>query len=240
MEDYLNIRAVGFDETSSRRGHNYITIAVDLDTSKVIFASEGKDHTTIDSFSDDFISHLGKAENITDVCSDLSKAYNKGVQDNFPNAAHTYDKFHIMKMVGEAIDYVRKEKQRFDPILQKTRYLWLKNRSSLSSGEEIRFDELSKMNLKTARAYRMKEARKVIWDCPDIESAIKVFNKWYFWVTHSCIEPMIRLVKALKRHQSGILNIVKSRISNGIVEVINGKIQMLKRSGRGYPNMIIL
>lgn len=96
MEDYLNIRAVGFDETSSRRGHNYITIAVDLDTSKVIFASEGKDHTTIDSFSDDFISHLGKAENITDVCSDLSKAYNKGVQDNFPNAAHTYDKFHIM------------------------------------------------------------------------------------------------------------------------------------------------
>jgi transposase len=236
-EDYSNIRAVGFDETSSRRGHNYITIAVDLETSKVIFASEGKDHTTIDSFTDDFVSHLGKVENITDVCSDLSKAYIKGVQDNFPNAVHTYDKFHIMKMVGEAIDFVRKEEQRFDPILQKTRYLWLKNRSSLSSGEVIRFDELSKMNLKTARAYRMKEALKVIWDCLDIESAIKVFNKWYFWATHSRIEPIIRLAKALKRHQSGILNIVKSRISNGIVEAINGKIQMLKRSGRGYPNI---
>ena len=236
-EDYSNVQVIGFDETSSRRGHNYITIAVDLESSTVIFATEGKDHTTVDQFVPDFINHSGNPENITDVCSDLSKAYIKGVRENFPNAVHTYDKFHVMKLVGEALDEVRKTEQQTDPILRKTRYLWLKNRDSLSQGEENRFNELSKMNLKTARAYRMKEALKVIWDCPDIQSAKELFNKWYFWATHCKLEPMIKLAKALKRHESGILNIVKSRISNGIVEAINGKIQMLKRSGRGYPNI---
>ncbi len=237
VENYSHIRVIGFDETSSRRGHNYITIAVDLESSKVIFATEGKDHTTVDQFVPDFIAHSGKPENITDICSDLSKAYIKGVQENFPNAVHTYDKFHIMKLVGEAVDEVRRVEQRTDPILRKTRYLWFKSRTSLSQSEEIRFDELSKMNLKTARAYRMKEALKVIWDCADIHEASEIFKKWYFWSTHSKLEPMIKLAKALKRHESGILNNVKSRISNGIVEAINGKIQMLKRSGRGYPNI---
>lgn len=93
------------------------------------------------------------------------------------------------------------------------------------------------MALQTARAYRMREALKVIWDCPDLDTAREVFKKWYFWATHSRLEPMIRLAKSLKRHESGILNIVQSRISNGVVEAINGKIQMLKRSGRGYPNI---
>lgn len=236
-EDYSDIRVIGFDETSSRRGHNYVTVAVDLNSSKVIFATEGKDHTTVDQFLPDFISHSGKPENVTDVCSDLSKAYIKGVMDNFPHAAHTFDKFHVMKLVGDAIDQVRKAEQRTDPILRKTRYLWLKNRNALSVEEMSRFDELSKMNLKTARAYRIKEALRVIWDCPDSQVARKVFNKWYFWATHSRLEPIIRLAKSLKRHESGILNLVKSRISNGVVEAINGKIQVLKRSARGYSNI---
>lgn len=236
-ENYSNIKNIGLDETSSRRGHNYITIAVDLDASKVIFATEGKDHTTVHDFRYDLTEHSGIPENIENICSDLSKAYIKGVSDYFPNAVHTYDKFHIMKIVGEAIDKVRKSEQRTDIILRKTRYLWLKNLDSLSQSERIRFDELSQMNLKTARAYRMKEALKIIWECPDIESATTVFNKWYFWATHSRLEPMINLAKTLKRHQSGILNILKSRISNGIVEAINGKIQMLKRTARGYRNI---
>ena len=141
-----------------------------------------------------------------------------------------------MQLVGEAVDQVRRIEQLTDPILRKTRYLWLKNKKSLTPEELCRFDELYKMNLNTGRAYRMREALKVIWDCPDIQTAKEIFKKWYFWATHSRLEPMIKLAKSLKRHESGILNIVRSRISNGIVEAINGKIQMLKRSGRGYPN----
>lgn len=92
-ENYSNIRVIGFDETSSRRGHNYVTIAGDLESSKVIFSTEGKDHTTIDQFVPDFVKHSGNPENITDVCSDLSKACIKGVQDNFPDAVHTMINF---------------------------------------------------------------------------------------------------------------------------------------------------
>ena len=141
-----------------------------------------------------------------------------------------------MKLVGESVDSVRRTEQKSEPNLRYSRYLWLKSRPSLSQSEEIRLTALSKMNLKTARAYRIKEALKIVLDCPDIETATIEFNKWYYWATHSRLEPIIKLAKSLKKYQTGILNIVKNRISNGIVEAINGNIQMLKRSGRGYPN----
>lgn len=236
QEDYSDIQKIGIDETSCRKGHNYITIVADLETSRVIFATEGKDHTTVDLFSSDFSEHSGNPENITDVCSDFSKAYIKGTQKNFPDAVYSFDKFHAMKLVNEAVDQVRRAEQRSDQALKNSRYIWLKNKDSLSSYEETLFAQLSGMNLKTARAYRMKEALKLLWECPDIESARILFKKWYFWATHSRLEPMIKVAKTLKKHQTGILNIVQSSVNNGVVEAINGKIQMLKRMGRGYPN----
>lgn len=236
-EDYSGVHIIGIDETSSRRGHHYVTVAVDLESSKVIFATEGKDHTTVDRFSVDFEEHRGDPNSISDICSDLSGAYIRGVHENFPEAVHTYDRFHVMKLVGEAVDIVRRTEQKTEPILRHSRFFWLKSRNSLSTNDENRLASLSKMNLKTARAYRIKEAMKNVWDCPDIDTATIVFNKWYFWATHSRLEPFIKLAKSLKKYQSGILNNVKNRISNGIVEAINGKIQMLKRSGRGYPNI---
>lgn len=88
VENYSHIRVIRFDEMSSRRGLNYIIRSVDLESSKVIFATEGKDHTTVDQFVSDFIAYSGKPGNITNNCSDLSKAYIKGVQENFPNVVH--------------------------------------------------------------------------------------------------------------------------------------------------------
>ena len=235
-EDYSDVQIIGVDETSSRKGHNYVTVVVDIESSKVIFATEGKDHTTLERFSRDFEEHKGDPNSITDICSDLSKAFIKGVQENFPDAVHTYDRFHVMKLVSEALDQVRRSEQKSQPILRNSRILWLKNRTKLSNNEETIFGPLSEMDLKTARAYRMKEALKKIWDCPDVESANALFNSWYFWATHSRLEPFIKLAKSLKNHKTGILNNVKSGISNGIVEAINGKIQMLKRGARGYRN----
>jgi len=235
-EDYSDVQIIGVDETSSRKGHNYVTVVVDIESSKVIFATEGKDHTTLERFSRDFEEHKGDPNSITDICSDLSKAFIKGVHENFPDAVHTYDRFHVMKLVGEALDQVRRSEQKTQPILRNSRILWLKNRTNLSNNEETRFAPLSEMNLKTARAYRMKEALKKIWDCPDFETANILFNDWYFWATHSRLEPFIKLAKSLKNHKTGILNNVKNGISNGIVEAINGKIQTLKRSARGYRN----
>jgi transposase len=98
-----------------------------------------------------------------------------------------------------------------------------RNIDSLSNIEENRFALLSEMNLKTARAYRMKEAIKVIWDCPDIATETEVFKNWHFWATHSRLEPFVKLARTLKKHKTGILNNVRNRISDGTVEAINKK-----------------
>ncbi|PWR76225.1 ISL3 family transposase [Methanospirillum stamsii] len=182
-EDYSDVQIIGVDETSSRKGHNYVTVAVDLKSSKVIFATEGKDHTTLERFSEDFKEHNGDPNSITDICSDLSKAFIKGVHENFPDAVHTFDRFHVMKLVGEAVDQVRRTEQKTQPILRKTRFMCLKNNDSLTKSEGQKFALLSEMNLKTARAYRMKEGLKKVWNCLDIETANNLFNDWYFWAT---------------------------------------------------------
>lgn len=104
--DHSDVKQVGVDETSSKRGHNYVTIVVDLKESKSIFATEGKDSTTIGRFKDDLTAHKGKPESITDVSCDMSPAFIKGIKENLPNAQITFDKFHLLKTLNTAVDEV--------------------------------------------------------------------------------------------------------------------------------------
>jgi transposase len=100
---------------------------VDLDTSKVIRVCEGKDSRTVTTFKKDFKTHGGNPENIHSVCCDMSPAFISGIHTEFPNAEIAYDKFHVMKMVNEGIDKVRREEVVLNHSLKKTRYIWLKN-----------------------------------------------------------------------------------------------------------------
>ena len=102
--DYSEVTAVGVDETSSKKGHNYISLFVDLNKKKTIFIAEGKDSDTIKQFKDDLEAHKGSTENIRDVSCDMSKAFIKGVSENLPNASITFDKFHIMKIINKSVD----------------------------------------------------------------------------------------------------------------------------------------
>ena len=110
-QDFSEVVRVGIDETSSKRGHNYVSIFVDLNKPSVIYATEGKDSKTVDSFKDDLQKHNGEPEKVKDICCDMSPAFIKGAEENFPNAAITFDKFHVMKMVNEAIDEIRRQEQ---------------------------------------------------------------------------------------------------------------------------------
>ena len=103
-EDFSEISSVGVDETSSAKGHNYISVFVDLDNSKVIHVCEGRDSGALTSFKSDFEVHKGLAEKITNFCCDMSPAYISGIEANFKNAAITFDRFHVMKLMNEAID----------------------------------------------------------------------------------------------------------------------------------------
>ena len=233
--DYSNVKQVGIDETSSKRGHNYVTIVVDLKESKTIFATEGKDNTTIGLFKDDLVKHGGEPEAIVDVSCDMSPAFIKGIEENLPNAQITFDKFHIIKTLNTAVDEVRRQEQTGHPELKNTRYIFLKNPKNLTRKQEDKLGDLKlkDLNLKTMRAYHLRLNFQELWLQPP-DQAEHFLKKWYYWATHSRIEPMKKAAKTMKQHWDGILNWFKSGINNGILEGINSLVQAAKARARGY------
>jgi transposase len=233
--DYSDIRNVGMDETSRKRGHNYVSLFVDLDTPKVLFATEGKDASTVERFKQDLTDHNGNPEAIEEMCSDMSPSFISGVETFFPNAHLTFDKFHIMKVINEAVDEVRRQEQKDRPELFRTRYIWLKNFNNLNPSQTETLDELTvkKLNLKTSRAYHIKLNFQELFKQP-AEYAETYLKKWYFWATHSRLEPIKEAAYTIKRHWDGVLQWFDSGVNNGILEGINSVIQAAKARARGY------
>jgi transposase len=234
-QDYSSVCMVGMDETSSKRGHNYITVFVDMDKRRVLFATPGKDATTLAAFKDDLEAHRGDAGNIKQACCDMSAAYIRGIEDTFENAAITFDKFHILKIINEAVDEVRRMEQKTRPELTKTRFAWLKNPENLTMKQRGIIEELNvaKLNLKTAKGYQIKLTFQDLYEQPR-EQAEQFLKRWYFWATHSRLQPMIAAARTIKRHWAGILGWFESGISNGVLEGINSLIQAAKSKARGY------
>jgi transposase len=229
------IKNVGMDETSRRRGHNYVSLFVDLDGPRVLFATDGKDASTVKRFKQDLIDHNGNPETIEEVCCDMSPAFIKGVEEHFPDAHLTFDKFHVMKILNEAVDQVRREEQKDRPELTKSRYIWLKNESNLKSSQTEQLETLTvkKLNLKTSRAYHIRLNFQDLYKQP-VEEAESFLKKWYFWATHSRLEPIKEAAYTIKRHWNGVLRWFHSNINNGILEGINSLIQAAKARARGY------
>jgi len=232
--DHSSVTRVAFDETAARRGHDYVSLFVDLDGPKVLLVADGKDAATVEKFSADLAEHGGLAENVTDVCIDMSPAFIKGTAAHLPNANITFDKFHAVKIVNEAVDLVRRAEQKDRPKLKKTRYIWLKNQANLSGAQLGALSGLTGLNLKTARAYQIRLTFQDFYAQPSQEAAEAFLKKWYFWATHSRLEPMIEAAKTIKRHWDGILRWFDSNIANGILEGINSLVQAAKAKARGY------
>ena len=234
--NYSQVYSIATDETSCKRGHKYITLVVDLEKRRIIFATPGKDHTTIDRFKLFFEEHKGDPAKIIEGCCDMSQSFIKGLTENFPNLSIIFDKFHVMKMMNEALNEVRREEQKENNELLKTRMYWLKNRENLKEEEKSRLDKLLQMNLKTSRSYRLKLDLQELWKMSDPDAAQRFLKRWFWRATHSRLKPICEFGWTIKRHWDGILNIVGSRISNGVLEAMNGSVQTLKREARGYRN----
>jgi len=233
--DHSSVKHVGVDETSSKRGHNYVSLFVDLEEAQILFATEGKDASTVERFEQDLVAHNGSPESITEFCSDMSPAFIKGVKNNFPEAHLTFDKFHIMKIVNEAVDEVRRQEQKERPELIRTRYIWLKNPTNLKASQLNTLEELQvkKLNLKTIRAYHIRLNFQDFFTQPP-ETAETFLKKWYFWATHSRLQPIIDAAYTIKRHWDGVLRWFHSRINNGMLEGFNSLVQSAKARARGY------
>ncbi|HDH27651.1 MAG TPA: ISL3 family transposase, partial [Euryarchaeota archaeon] len=141
-EDYQDVHRIGIDETARKRGHQYVSLFVDLDRSRVLFTTSGKDQSTVSAFADDFVVHGGDPNAVTDVCCDMSPAFIAGVEKDLPEAKITFDRFHVMKIIGDAVDKVRRAEQKDIKELKGSRYLWLRNPETLKTDQQERLTSL--------------------------------------------------------------------------------------------------
>ncbi|MCP4111972.1 MAG: ISL3 family transposase [Desulfobacteraceae bacterium] len=236
FEDFSDLVSIGVDETSKKKYHDYITLFVDLEKRKTIYITEGKSNKTVKEFVKDLKQHNGNTENIKDVSCDMSPAFIKGVRENLPNAEITFDKFHILKIINDAVDKVRREEAKEFDLLKNTRYIFLKNYNNLTKVQSQKLTELSmsKLNLKSLRALHIRENFQEIYNAVNKEDFEKLLKKWYFWATHSRLEPIKQAAYTIKRHWCGVLKWFESKINNGILEGLNSIIQACKAKARGY------
>jgi transposase len=234
--DASQVSRVAIDETAARRGHDYITLFADIDQARVLFATEGKDAATVAAFADDLAMHGGDPKAIEEVCIDMSPAFIKGVAESLPEAAVTFDKFHAVKIINDAVDQVRRAEQKQQDVLRGTRYIWLRNPDTLSERQRTTLENLPTRHLKTARAYQIRLAFQHLYEQSSDEAA-SYLKKWYFWATHSRLEPIIDAAHTIKRHWNGILRWFDSRIANGLIEGINSLVQAAKAKARGYRSI---
>ena len=235
-EDYSNVTAVGIDETSRRKGHDYISLFVDLDKKKTIYITEGKSANTVKDFVKDFDSHGGCAKKITHASIDMSPAFISGVGKYLPKSQITFDKFHIVKIINKAVGEVRKAEAIEEPILKDSRYSVLKNKENLTMTQRVKRDEIESKGwlLKTYRAMRIREFFQEAYNAPDLKSFEKHLYKWYWWASHSRIEPIKEAARTIKAHWNGIISWWNGRYNNGILEGLNSLIQSAKSKARGY------
>ncbi|NJO56719.1 MAG: ISL3 family transposase, partial [Rhodospirillales bacterium] len=223
--DLSALRRVCIDETAAKRGHNYITLFVDIDARKVVFIAEGRGAGTVAQFADWVDAHNSDASRIKEVCIDMSGAYIAGVSENLTEAEITFDRFHVMKLIGEAVDKVRRTETKSRPELKGSRYLWLKNDVNLTSAQKAERGSLAKANLKTGRAWAMRLAFQDIYKERSRDWAGLVFERWCSWARRSKLEPMKAVAATLMRHADGILAWFDTRIANGLIEGINSLVQ---------------
>jgi len=232
--DLSELEHVGIDECSREKGHKYFTVFGDLGLSRVIFVADTRQEVVIKQLFD-FLNNRGAdPQQIKDFCTDMWPAYLRGLQEHFPATAVTFDRYHLIAKINQALDQVRREEAKDRPELKNTRYLWLKNQPNLTKRQQMRFETLKDLKLKTARAYQLKVTLQQLWESRDRGEAELFLKKWYFWATHSHLEPVKTFAKTVKNHWHGILNFFDSKVTNGIIEGLNSKIKTAMKRAYGF------
>lgn len=235
-DDPSSIRRLGVDETSSKKGHSYVTIGVDLDASRVIHATEGKGKQCIHSIAQHLRNKGVMPEQIEQLSMDLSPAFIAGAAESFPKASITFDRFHVVKLLNEAMNKVRIDERKEHAALKNHKYTFLKNKATLSDKKRQALEEMITLYPTLGAAYRLKELFNDLWTMSDRPTVNAFLNDWCIQVEQAKIPAFQKFVNTLRAHWSGIIHFVESNITNAILESINSKIQLAKRRARGFRN----
>jgi transposase len=251
LDDMRSVQIVGIDDTSLHKGQSYITVVHDLDTKRLLFATEGRDHQTVVDFAVDLKAHGGDPEQVRHVCQDMSAAYAKGVSVALPNATISYDRFHVVAMAVDAMDKVRQAEMRDDPKAvaqalgttdRKTikGLMWgmRKNPDGWSIKQTHAMHWLQHSGLKSARAWRLKMALREVFAraaaSNDALLARADLNAWLSWARRCRLEPFKKLAKTITERAEAVVRGMIDNRSNAFVEAMNSLLQQAKRAARGF------
>lgn len=236
--DRSQTSALAIDETSCRRGHDYLTLAADADPeARCVFSVvEGRDAVAVAAIAVDLVEQGGAPTNIKSVSIDMSTAFISGVAKQFPDAQVTFDKFHVIAHASAAVDQMRRIEQKTDPDLKGLRWVLLKDRGDLTPAQTAQLEALlAQLNTKrTARAWRYREQLRAILDHRQINVAARLLSRWCSNVLRSKVEPMKEVARMIRRHFDGVIAWARTRQTNGFLEALNGLFQAAKRRARGY------
>ena len=231
--DLSDVRRIAADETSARRGHDYISLFIDMARRRVVYVAEGKDAATVKAFADFLEAHGGDRDAVTDASIDMGAAFEAGIKENFPNAAITFDKFHVIKLANEAVDEVRRQEAKDNFQIKGRRYIFLKNVDNLTLEEKEALSRLEAQNLDTTQAMQIRMNLQQLFKM-EAKTARRFLDRWQAWVKVSDLGPMKKLAKTIMAKADGILRAIETGLSNGLMEAINGNVQAAKRKAKGY------
>ncbi len=234
-QDHSEVTRVAVDERSARRGQRFLSLFHDADARRLLFATPGRKAATFEAFVDDLAAHGGDAQAIETVSMDMSKAYQAGARALCLNATLCFDPFHIVALANTALDEVRRAEVKQHGDLKGIRWATLKDAENWTEAQTTLMHHQQCSTLKTARAWRMKEAlRSLFSQVNDAATAEIELNRWISWARRSRLPLFKRLGATLRAQFAGILEHFRSGLSNGFVEAMNGLIQAAKARARGY------
>ncbi len=229
---------LGLDEKSIEKGHSYASILTDVSGSRVLNLVRGRTQEAAQELLETTLSQEQRAS-VQAVAMDMWPAYMGAVRETLPKASIVHDKFHVVKYLNESVDQVRRREHRamsaagFSPLVG-TKYSWMRNFKDKRSSEAVEFRALHQMNLKTSRAWTIKETFAHFWTYHSISAASSFFTEWSNNAMRSKLEPVKKVVKMLRRHLDGLLNYTRYHITNATAEGFNSVIQLIKTNARGF------
>ncbi len=240
--DLSGITSIGVDEIAWRTHHKYATLVYQIDQGYVRLLWVGE-HRTIKTLLR-FFRFLGKERTakLQHVCSDMWAAYLKVIKKKAPQAIHILDRFHIVQKMNKAIDEVRTDEHKqlirdgYEPVLKKSRWCLLKRKANLTDNQQAKLKDLLRYNLRSVRAYLLKEDFQGFWNYVYPSWAGQFLDQWCTRAMRSKIEPMKKIAKTLRKHKPLILNWFHARkaFSSGIVEGLNNKVKVVTKKSYGF------
>jgi transposase len=240
--DLSTLEALGVDEIAWARGHTYLTLVYDIggETKRLLAVAEKRTEASLRSC----LKSLGEPAclGVKYVCSDMWRPYLNVIAEKLGQAIHVLDRFHVMQQFGKALDEVRAEESKrlvhdgYEPVLKKSRWCFLKRPENLTDKQTVKLSELLKYNLRTVRAYLLREEFQRVWEYNSAWWAGKFLDEWTGRVMRSRLEPMKKIARSIRTHRPLILNWFRARgqVSAGAVEGLNNKVKLVTRKSYGF------